>query len=701
MAKTAILKVDIISDARRANQGFDQAANRVSAFEKGLAGANRAAMAVGAGLVAVGVQAVKAASDAQQAAGAVESVFKGNATQVKRFAENAAQAVGLSESAYNNFAARVGSQFKNLGVPMDQLADKTNDLIERASDLAATFGGTTADAVDALSAAFRGEFDPIERYGISIRKSDINARLAAKGLDKLEGAALKAAEAQEISAMIAEQSADAHGQFAREADTAAGQYQRLTAEWENAKAELGEALLPLLTDLAKELSKVARWVSDNKDAVTRWAKVLGTAAAAIIGINGAIKTYKAVTKGIKTLKALFGLGNVAAMSGEAAGVAAAHSAAATATGTAWTTAGTTSTAAVTGFSAAAAIEAVVVSGALIGAAIAIAGAWAERTGEMGDGLGEFSETATGIADDVRAAWADVFTGAANALSWAAWNARVLSDTLTAQLPTVQVWAGLWTAGGDAASAAVGRLALNLTLATAAASVFGITGAIALAQIAAGLGMVSILGAPVIAMLNNAAIASQVWGSIFAGVAAGIAAGLSTVVGWVSRVIESVGRAIGPTGRLGNVGQLAGALISGAMSAAAGVINGLAGAAYRVIGALQSVISWARSAAAAVAGVGGGGFFDGGLLGGRADPDFAGVAGTPTHFLPPASVFAAAASGSLGSIGSRAGRPAAVDARTFITVEGALDPVAVADQIRSVLGNTDRTRGVIPAMRLGT
>ena len=682
MAKTAILKVDIISDARKANQGFDQAASKVSAFERGLAGANRAATVVGAGMIALGVQAVRAASDAQQAAGAVESVFKGNARQVTRFAENAAQAVGLSQSAYSNFAARVGSQFKNLGVPMDQLADKTNDLIVRASDLAATFGGTTADAVDALSAAFRGEFDPIERYGISIRKSDINARLAAKGLDKLEGAALKAAEAQEISAMIAEQSADAHGQFAREADTAAGQQQRLTAEWENAKAELGEALLPLLTDFAEWLSKAARWLADNKEAVKKWAVALGTAVVAIKGISAAIKTYKTISAGVKTLKALFGLGQTAAMAGQAAGVATAHATAATATSTAWATAGTASTTAVGAFAVAAGIEALVISAALIAAAVASAAAWAERSDEMAGDLGELSTTATDTADTIREAWSGVFSGAANALGWAVWNATTLGTTLSGQVGTLAEWAAAWASAG----------------ATATNAAYGV---------AVALGLVSIAGAPVVAMLNNAAIASQLWAAVFLGVTASIAGGLGLVTALIGGVIGAVQRALGPTGQLGNVGRLAGAAISGAMSAAAAVINGLAGAAYRVIGALQSVIAWAHSAASAVGRVR---FFDGGLSArfGAVPPEVTGVAAAGvrflppdtvfaaanagTYFLPPDTVFAAAAEGWLGALSGSAGTATRVDARTYITIDGALDPQAVADQVRRVLSDTDRSRG---------
>lgn len=193
---------------------------------------------------------ISIASDLEQSMGAVDQVFKGNAATIKSWAADGAQSVGLSQGKYQEFATVVGAQLKNMGLPLDDVTGKTGDLIALGADLAAQFGGSTSDAVSALSSLLRGERDPIERYGVSIKQADINARLAAKGLSGLEGDALKAAEANETLAMVYDQTADAAGTFARESGTLAGQQQRLTAEWENAQAKLGAALLPALTELA-------------------------------------------------------------------------------------------------------------------------------------------------------------------------------------------------------------------------------------------------------------------------------------------------------------------------------------------------------------------------------------------------------------------------------------------------------------------
>lgn len=193
---------------------------------------------------------ISAASDLQQSMGAVEAIFKDSAATIKNWSKDSAQSVGLSQVKYQEFATVVGAQLKNMGLPMGQVVDQTGSLIGLGADLAAQFGGPTTGAVEALSSALRGERDPIERYGVSIKQADVNARLAAKGLSGLEGEALKAAEANATLEMIYEQTADAAGTFGREQDTLAGQQQRLTAEWENAQAKLGESLLPALTQLA-------------------------------------------------------------------------------------------------------------------------------------------------------------------------------------------------------------------------------------------------------------------------------------------------------------------------------------------------------------------------------------------------------------------------------------------------------------------
>lgn len=292
MARTAVLAIRIVADATNAAKALDQTAASTSKFERGLGKATRAAKVALTGIGILGAASVREASNLQQAAGAVDSVFGKSAPKIHDLAKNAAQSVGLAQSEYSGLASVLGAQLKNLGVSQKNLVGTTDGLIGKAADLAATFGGTTADAVEALSAAFRGETDPIEKYGISLKQSDVNAYLAAKGQGNLTGKARKAAEMQARLALINEQSADSTGQFARESESAAGAQQIATAHLKDALANLGQAALPVVSKIAEWLGKVAKFVSDNSKEFAILVGIIGGLAGAVMIVNAAYKVYQ-------------------------------------------------------------------------------------------------------------------------------------------------------------------------------------------------------------------------------------------------------------------------------------------------------------------------------------------------------------------------------------------------------------------------
>ncbi|MCI7551650.1 MAG: hypothetical protein MSS97_04900, partial [Arcanobacterium sp.] len=205
---------------------------------------------------ALGGIAVKAAADLEQSSGAVDKVFKNYADTVHKYASQAATSVGISANAYNELATLIGTQLKNGGTAMDQLAGKTDNLVKLGADLAAGFGGTTKDAVEALSSALKGERDPIERYGVSLTQAAIDAKAAEMGFTKVGGALSAEANQAATLALIMEQTADFHGQFASESDTLANRVQVLKAKLDDITATLGTYLLPAVT-------AVASWLADN------------------------------------------------------------------------------------------------------------------------------------------------------------------------------------------------------------------------------------------------------------------------------------------------------------------------------------------------------------------------------------------------------------------------------------------------------
>lgn len=292
--KSMILTLRLLGESSGAKAALEETTGGASKFESGMRKAGVAAAGTLGVLGGLAKVSGDAAADLEQSSGAVESVFKGAHTEVDKLAEAANRAVGLSKNEYSELASVLGAQLKNLGVSQDDLIDTTDGLITKGADLAAMFGGTTSEAVNALSAAFRGETDPIERYGISIKEAQVKAKMAEMGMSGLTGEAEKQARTQAMLALITEQSADATGQFEREINSASGSQQIANASWENAKATLGEQLLPLMSTWAQALADAAEWVQENSGLVTTLAVVLATLAAAVLAINAAMSVYSAI-----------------------------------------------------------------------------------------------------------------------------------------------------------------------------------------------------------------------------------------------------------------------------------------------------------------------------------------------------------------------------------------------------------------------
>jgi phage-related protein len=324
-SRSAILSVQILVDQAKAAADIDQAASKFDRFESAVNKATLPAAAIVAGMTAMGKSAVDAASRQQQAFGGLDAVYAENADQVKRWAQTASTSVGLSAAEYAEFAAQVGAQLKNLGVPHDEVAGKTDELIRLGADLAATYGGTTADAVGALGAALRGEADPAERYGLALNQSAINAKLAEDGLSGLQGEALTQAKSAALLELATEQAGGAIGQFARESDSAAGSAQIASARFEDAKASLGEQLLPVVAAVTAKLGEFAGWIQQNQGLVTGLAAVIGGLAVAILATNVALKTFRAVQAAAAVAQGIFiGLtgGSTAAIAGNTAAMTA-------------------------------------------------------------------------------------------------------------------------------------------------------------------------------------------------------------------------------------------------------------------------------------------------------------------------------------------------------------------------------------------
>lgn len=232
-----------------ADDGGKRSGGRFASAFKGALGAMVAVWGAGQVKDFLG-SAVSESANLEQSVGAVDAIFKKSSGQMGVWSKGAADAVGLTKNEYNELGTLIGAQLKNGGTAMDQLAPQTNKLINLGADLSSMFGGTSKEAVEALSSALKGERDPIEKYGVSLNEAKIKAEAAALGFKATGGALDDEAKQAATLSLIMKQTTDAHGNFAKEASTFEGQKSRMAAGWTNIKAAIGDKFLPVLTQAA-------------------------------------------------------------------------------------------------------------------------------------------------------------------------------------------------------------------------------------------------------------------------------------------------------------------------------------------------------------------------------------------------------------------------------------------------------------------
>lgn len=207
---------------------------------------------------------------------------------VDEFARDSVEGFGLSERAFRESTNQLGAFLTNLGFTRTEAASASVDLARVGADLAAAFDTTPAQAISAIGSAIRGERDPIERFGISLKQADVDARALAMGLDMSTSEAETNARAVATLALIQEQAASTAGTWAAEGDQLIGQQAKLAAEVENLRAEIGEGAVPVMSSFVALARSGIDVMSGLNDATGGSLGGLATWATAVAGAAGAL-----------------------------------------------------------------------------------------------------------------------------------------------------------------------------------------------------------------------------------------------------------------------------------------------------------------------------------------------------------------------------------------------------------------------------
>lgn len=263
-------------------------------------------------LVGAGAKAFSMAADFEDAMGATEQIFKDSSDTVQKWANNLDTSYGIAKKEALEYSNLMGSMLINIGKLTEEQATKQSaKLIELAGDLTAMYGGTTQDAVRALTGALKGNNTMLDNYGMAVNEALIKQKALELGL--ISGTSEMNLQAKQAAtlALIWEQTGAAQGQAAREADGASGAMRKFRTEVANLSTELGETLLPIITPM---ISKLTDFVSglralspEMQSLIVGVAGVTAVAGPLLIVIGNILKTLPLIKAALVSLTGPIGI----------------------------------------------------------------------------------------------------------------------------------------------------------------------------------------------------------------------------------------------------------------------------------------------------------------------------------------------------------------------------------------------------------
>jgi hypothetical protein len=252
-----------------------------------------------------------------------KQVFGEGFASIEEGAMGAVAAVGLSKRGFIEATTYIGGLGKAAGLAGQELADFSTSMVEVAADLAAAFNTSVEDAVKAIQSGFSGSsIEPLRRYNIVINDTALKAEyLRLTGIKVNEVLSFQQRQLAFVS-LLMKQTADYQGQWGRESDQFLGTQQRLTAEFENFQAVLGEGVVPGMTGLMNVaigvLSVFNEMPEPMQEMIGLFVGVSGAVVAGKLALVGFNRVLTQTGASQRVLAAATTAGNVALVAGGAA-----------------------------------------------------------------------------------------------------------------------------------------------------------------------------------------------------------------------------------------------------------------------------------------------------------------------------------------------------------------------------------------------
>lgn len=275
------------ASTKGAGAGFEGLATRARGSLDGIKDSlNSNAAGIALAGAAIAKVSIDAASNLAESQSKVQQVFGESAGEIEKFASSSARSLGLSKTAAFEATGTFGNLFVQLGTGSGEAAKMSTEMSTLAADFASFHNADITQVIEAQTAAFRGEYDAVQRFVPTINAAAVEQQALAMGLAGTSKELTAQDKAMATYTLLMQGAGKAQGDFARTSDGLANQQRILKAQLQDLSAELGNALIPMLTRAGSVIIPVVTGVSDLADKVGGLGKVAGTVAGAMNPLVG-------------------------------------------------------------------------------------------------------------------------------------------------------------------------------------------------------------------------------------------------------------------------------------------------------------------------------------------------------------------------------------------------------------------------------
>ena len=190
-----------------------------------------------------------------------------------------AQAIGLTAQQYKNGATDISTYYKNMGLTAEATADLSGKTMDLVADLGAVKDVPFDEALADFKSALMGNYEAVDKYGISLSASTLENSEFVKSLGKSWNQLSDNEKMMAAYNEIVRQGSSAKGLAKKEADSFGMQLKLLKEKISELVGEIGSALLPTLEPLVQKFSEVVdeivKWVEENPELVRNILEVTG------------------------------------------------------------------------------------------------------------------------------------------------------------------------------------------------------------------------------------------------------------------------------------------------------------------------------------------------------------------------------------------------------------------------------------------